>query len=153
MQKKHLKLLSLTLCAAMCGSLAACSSGGGDDSGSSEGSSGGNTLEVAYNLTTEDFSVFEQIIQDFTEETGVEVTIYNGGDDYESAMKTRMSSGDLPDVWVTHGWSLNRYSEYMMDLSDQDWVADIDEGLKEVITNDDGELFILPITQAIAAIM
>ena len=75
MQKKHLKLLSLTLCAAMCGSLAACSSGGGDDSGSSEGSSGGNTLEVAYNLTTEDFSVFEQIIQDFTEETGVEVTI------------------------------------------------------------------------------
>ena len=153
MQKKHLKLLSLTLCAAMCGSLAACSSGGGDDSGSSEGSSGGNTLEVAYNLTTEDFSVFEQIIQDFTEETGVEVTIYNGGDDYESAMKTRMSSGDLPDVWVTHGWSLNRYSEYMMDLSDQDWVADIDEGLKEVITNDDGELFILTITQAIAAIM
>ena len=110
-------------------------------------------IEVAYNLTTDDFAVFEQITKDFTEETGIKVTIYNGGDDYESAMKTRMSSGDLPDIWTTHGWSLIRYSEYMMDLSDQEWVANIDAGLKDVITNDDGELFILPITQAVCAVL
>lgn len=155
MQKKYLKAISVLMCTAMCAPLAACGSGGSsDDSGSDSGSSGsGDALEIAYNLTTDDFSVFEDIISDFTEETGIEVTIYNGGDDYESAMKTRMSSGDLPDMWVTHGWSLIRYSEYMMDLSDQDWVSNIDEGLREVITNDDGELFILPITQAVAAIM
>lgn len=94
----------------------------------------------------------KQITKDFTAETGINVTIYNGGDDYESAMKTRMSSGDLPDMWTTHGWSLIRYSEYMMNLNDQDWVANIDSGLKDVITNDDGELFILPITQAVVAI-
>ena len=64
-----------------------------------------------------------------------------------------MSSGDLPDMWVTHGWSVIRYSEYMMDLSDQPWVENIDAGLKDVISNDDGELFILPITQAVAGIM
>ena len=156
MQKKYLKAVSALMCTAMCASLAACGSGGseGGDSGSGSGSSGsGNGLEIAYNLTTEDFSVFEDIIKDFTKETGIDVTIYNGGDDYESAMKTRMSSGDLPDMWVTHGWSLIRYSEYMMDLSDQPWVRNIDPGLKEVITNDDGELFILPITQAVTAII
>ena len=156
MQKKYLKAVSALMCTAMCASLAACGSGGseGGDSGSGSGSSGsGNGLEIAYNLTTEDFSVFEDIIKDFTKETGIDVTIYNGGDDYESAMKTRMSSGDLPDMWVTHGWSLIRYSEYMMDLSDQPWVSNIDPGLKEVITNDDGELFILPITQAVTAII
>lgn len=155
MQKKYLKAVSALMCTAMCVSLAACGGGesaaeGGSDSGSS---GGGDGLEVAYNLTTEDFSVFEGIINDFSEETGIDVTIYNGGDDYESAMKTRMSSGDLPDMWVTHGWSLIRYSEYMMDLSDQPWVSNIDAGLKEVITNDDGELFILPITQAVTAII
>lgn len=117
------------------------------------GSGEGSGLELAYNLATEDFAVFEGLIKDFTAETGINVTIYNGGDDYESAMKTRMSSGDLPDMWVTHGWSIIRYSEYMMDLSDQPWVANIDAGLKDVITNDNGELFILPITQAVAAIM
>lgn len=145
MRKNNKKVISATLCTAMCASIL----GGGVTANAESGA----TIEVAYNLTTEDFSVFEQITKDFTAETGINVTIYNGGDDYESAMKTRMSSGDLPDMWTTHGWSLIRYSEYMMNLNDQDWVANIDSGLKDVITNDDGELFILPITQAVAAIM
>lgn len=125
----------------------------GEETESAASGGDGSGLELAYNLATEDFAVFEGLIKDFTAETGIDVTIYNGGDDYESAMKTRMSSGDLPDMWVTHGWSIIRYSEYMMDLSDQPWVANIDAGLKDVITNDNGELFILPITQAVAAIM
>jgi raffinose/stachyose/melibiose transport system substrate-binding protein len=141
---KMKKKLVTMLCAAMCATLGLSFTASASD---------GDSLELAYNLTTEDFAVFESIINDFTAETGINVTIYNGGDDYESAMKTRMSSGDLPDMWVTHGWSLIRYSEYMMDLSDQDWVADIDSGLKDVITNDDGELFILPITQAVVGIV
>lgn len=144
MRKKNMKMTSAVLCAAMCAAMAG---------GVSVNAESGETIEVAYNLTTEDFAVFEQITKDFTAETGIGVTIYNGGDDYESAMKTRMSSGDLPDMWTTHGWSLIRYSEYMMNLSDQEWVANIDAGLKDVITNDDGELFILPITQAVTAII
>ncbi|WP_130837509.1 ABC transporter substrate-binding protein [Lachnoclostridium sp. Marseille-P6806] len=111
------------------------------------------SIELAYNLTTDDYAVFQQIIADFTEETDIQVTVNNLGSDYESAMKTKMASNDLPDMWVTHGWSLIRYSEYMMDISDQPWVEKIDSGLKDVITNDDGELFILPITQAVASIM
>lgn len=156
MKKRNLKAISTLLCTALCISLTACGSSSESSEGDakkSEESGSGKGLEVAYNLTTEDFAVFEDIIKGFTEETGIDVTIYNGGDDYESAMKTRMSSGDLPDMWVTHGWSLIRYSEYMMDLSDQSWVEKIDAGLKDVISNDDGELFILPITQAVAAIM
>ena len=144
MRKNSKKVISAVLCTSMCASMF---------SGVVANAESGATIEVAYNLTTEDFSVFEQITKDFTAETGINVTIYNGGDDYESAMKTRMSSGDLPDMWTTHGWSLIRYSEYMMNLNDQDWVANIDSGLKDVITNDDGELFILPITQAVVAIM
>ena len=111
-----------------------------------------SALELAYNLSTEDLANFKDMIAEFSEESGIEVSIYEGGSDYEALMKTRMSSGDLPDMWVTHGWSLIRYSEYMMDLSDQDWVANIDSGLKSVITNADGELFILPITQAVCAL-
>lgn len=144
MKRMKKTVTGLALCGAMCVSLL----GGGVVRAESDA-----TIEVAYNLTTDGFAVFEQIVKDFTAETGINIKIYNGGDDYESAMKTRMSSGDLPDMWTTHGWSLLRYSEYMMNLNDQDWVANIDSGLKEVITNDDGELFILPITQAVVAIM
>lgn len=100
MQKKYLKIMSAALCAAMCTSLVACGSSGDSSSSDSKNTESSDSssdsgkkkgLEVAYNLTTEDFSVFEGIINDFTKETGIDVTIYNGGDDYESAMKTRMS--------------------------------------------------------------
>ena len=152
MKKCNLKAISTILCATLCVSMTACGKGD-ENSKESEKAESGKGLEIAYNLTPEDFAVFENIFKDFTEETGIDVTIYNGGDDYESAMKTRMSSGDLPDMWVTHGWSLIRYSEYMMDLSSEAWTDKIDAGLKDVITNENGELFILPITQAVAAIM
>ena len=145
MYKNRKKVVSVLLGASMAASVF----GGVSVNAESEA-----TIEIAYNLTSEDYlPVFEQIMKDFTAETGINVSIYSGGDNYEAAMKTRMASGDLPDMWTTHGWSLIRYSEYMMDLSDQDWVANIDSGLKDVITNDDGELFILPITQAVVSIM
>ena len=147
MKKNLKKVLGITLAAAMAMPMAAFAGEGGEVE-VPEGS-----IELAYNLSTDDYSIFEQIIKDFTDQTGIQVTINNLGGDYESAMKTKMASNDLPDMWVTHGWSLIRYSEYMMDLSDQDWVSKIDPGLKSVITNDDGQLFILPITQAVAAIM
>ena len=82
MQKKYLKAVSALMCTAMCASLAACGGSGDSDSDSSGSSGSSDALEVAYNLTTDEFSVFEGIIDDFTKETGIDVTIYNGGDDY-----------------------------------------------------------------------
>ena len=87
MQKKYLKIMSAALCAAMCTSLVACGSSGDSSSSDSKNTESSDSssdsgkkkgLEVAYNLTTEDFSVFEGIINDFTKETGIDVTIYNG---------------------------------------------------------------------------
>ena len=36
-------------------------------------------------------------------------------------MKTKMAANDLPDLWTTHGWSVNRYSEYLRPLNDREW--------------------------------
>ena len=35
------------------------------------------------------------------------------GAEFETLMRTRMASLDLPDMWTTHGWSVERYSEYL----------------------------------------
>lgn len=172
------KLLTMVLAGSMLVSMTACGSSSGGEAAapaaeSAEASQGNDeaaeapaeeeaaapaevpegSIELEYNLSTDDYAIFQQIIEDFTNETGINVTIVNLGGDYESGMKTKMASNDLPDIWVTHGWSLIRYSEYMMNLADQPWTSKIDAGLKDVITNDNGELFILPITQAVAGIM
>lgn len=171
MKKRYKKIIRNFICVAMCAALVGCGNSGSDseveksnsevqendsevqesDSEVQENNSKSDKeIELVYNVSSDDF---EAIINEWSEKTGVAVTLTNPGEDLESQMKTRMASDDLPDIWLTHGWSVNRYGEYLMDLSDQDWVADIDAGLKEVITTDDGALYILPLTQSVACIM
>ena len=69
----------------------------------------GKTIEIATYLSGDTLSAYKQVIADFESETGVKVTLDEYGDDYESTMKTRMASNDLPDIFDTHGWSLIRY--------------------------------------------
>ena len=65
MKKRNLKAISTILCATLCVSMTACGKGD-ENSKESEKAESGKGLEIAYNLTTEDFAVFENIIKDFT---------------------------------------------------------------------------------------
>ena len=60
------------------------------------------------------------------------------GSDYKATMKTKMASNDLPDIWITHGWSVMRYSEYLMPLQDEEWYDKIDESILGAITDEEG---------------
>ena len=113
----------------------------------------GNTIELEYGITGAQLEAFQEIVQGFTDETGIGVTITQPGNVYEDAMKTRMASGDLPDMWVTHGWSVMRYSEYLMPLEDQSWASKIDDSLLPSITDEDGHIYILPMTEAVCGII
>lgn len=161
--------MALALSALMMVSMAACGTDGGDgastgssastgnsstsaESSSESGGSGdlsGVTLEIAHNLTGGNSEVFSGLIDKFVEETGCKVDISEYGNDYESTMKTRMASNELPDVFVTHGWSILRYKEYLMDLSDQPWATDYDEGALGVIEDEGGEIYVM-MTSAIS---
>ena len=110
---------------------------------------GGITLEVAVTYTGEQAAVFEQVAADFEAEYNCKVNLDEYGDDYENTMKTRMAANDLPDVWQTHGWSLLRYQEYLMDLSDQDWISDYDASALGVIQDTDGSTYVLMISELI----
>lgn len=69
----------------------------------------GEKLEVATYLSGDILAAYKEVLNGFEEETGVKITLDEYGDDYESTMKTRMASNDLPDIFETHGWSLIRY--------------------------------------------
>jgi len=63
-----------------------------------------------------------------------------------------MAANDLPDLWSTHGWSLERYSEYLTDLKDEKWIKDLHPSIKPVITNKAGNVYILPIDVDVAGV-
>lgn len=108
--------------------------------------SAGVTIEYAVNYQQDNqVSVMEEIIEAFEAETGIHVELTLSGTDHEAVMKTRMASGDLPDLWNTHGWSVMRYSEFLTPLNDQPWFDDVDDSVKGAVADEEGNVYVLPI--------
>ena len=106
----------------------------------------GKEIEIATYLTGDTLEAYKGVIADFEDSTGVKVTLDEYGDDYESTMKTRMASNDLPDIFETHGWSLIRYKEYLTDLSGEEWAKDLNDAALGVIRDTDGKIYTLMTT-------
>lgn len=104
---------------------------------------------MAVTYTGDQATVFNKLVEDFQTEYGCTVNVAEYGTDYENTMKTRMASNELPDIWQTHGWSILRYKEYLMNLKDQPWVADYDESALGVIQDSDGSIYTLMISELI----
>lgn len=110
---------------------------------------GEKKLEVEVGYTAEALDSFRLLMDGFTEETGISVDLVTPGTDYETVMKTRMASADMPDVFITHGWSINRYKEYLLELNDQAWVEEVAESIRSVISDKDGKIYVLCVTQGV----
>ncbi len=116
------------------------------------GSLSGKSIEVEVNYTDTNLEGFQKLVDGFKEETGCEVEVITPGKDYEAVMKTRMASGDLPDIFNTHGWSLIRYSEYLMPLNDSEWYDREDPSVFGVMADEDGKIYALCTSQSISGI-
>ena len=110
-------------------------------------------LTFMTNVVGEKANVLEAAIREFEAETGYTVEFSAPGDSYEELMKTKMASNELPDIFTTHGWSVARYSEYLMPINDMDFASRISEQIKPVITNSEGNMFVLPIDIDIAGMV
>ena len=169
---KFKKLLVLGLAASMLVSLAACgdktTENQGDNSSQNGESQGGNdsqnevnqqndksdiTITFATNVVGAKAEALEEACKAFEEKTGYTVDFQAPGSSYEELMKTKMSANELPDVFTTHGWSVARYSDYLMPVNDLEWAADISDQIKPVITDKDGNIFVLPIDMDVAGMV
>lgn len=126
--------------------LAGCSGGGGPQ--------GGSTIEFQTNLAASDpnLKLLEKIAAT-CEPDGVTVDLVPQTNTYEADMRARLASGDVPDIFGTHGWSLLRYSEFLEPLNDRSWAKDVNEALKPAMFDSDGRFFALPINTDVAGIV
>ncbi|NCB02637.1 MAG: carbohydrate ABC transporter substrate-binding protein [Spirochaetia bacterium] len=61
----------------------------------------------------------------------VKVETLGGGGDYGGAMKAKVQSGQMPDIFMIEGQGgYDIWKEYVADLSDQPWVSDTDLAFK-----------------------
>lgn len=149
---KFKRVMAAILAAGMVFSLAACGSGGGEN-GDDSGKGKDVTITFSTNVVGTKAEALEEACRDFEEETGYTVDFQAPGESYEELMKTKMSANELPDVFTTHGWSVARYSDYLMPVNDLDWASDINDQIKPVITDSEGNMYVLPIDMDIAGII
>ena len=146
-------ILSLAFLAG-CGGSNSANNGGSDDTNSTS-TNGENVTLTLYSTMLDDREreAYEEIISDFEAETGIKVDVNFPGDNYEDQLRVKMAAKDLPDLFDTHGWAIQRYGEYTADLSDMDWVEHLDEALYPVLKDDSGKVHALPLNQAKDGIM
>ena len=130
---KAKRWMAAGLAAMLAMSMAACGNGGNASSSSetktksetgseskSESKSAGKdvTITFATNVVGTKAEALQRACKDFEAETGYTVDFQAPGSSYEELMKTKMSANELPDVFTTHGWSVARYSDYLMPVND-----------------------------------
>ncbi|MBI9106689.1 MAG: carbohydrate ABC transporter substrate-binding protein [Spirochaetales bacterium] len=111
------------------------------------------TMMINFGADTATAVAFEEVVNAFNNEyDGIEVTLIAGDANYEALMKSKMATNELPDVWSTHGWSVMRYSEYLLPLNDQGWGDRLNPAIKPVITDSNGNFYVLPLDVDLAGV-
>ncbi|AWI36912.1 sugar ABC transporter ATP-binding protein [Bacillus safensis FO-36b] len=92
---------------------------------------------------------FEEVIREFEKKhEQIRIDANFPGNSYEDMIRVKMGANDMPDLFDTHGWAKLRYSEYVADLKEMDWVKQLDPSLDQILKDQDGKVYAYPLNQA-----
>ena len=118
------KLAAVTMVAAMVVSLCAC---GSDAAGSSASGSKDGVSITIFNSKVEIQDQFEELAQEYSEKTGVNVEVYYNSDTVASHIATKYASNDPYTMAMVDAKDIYTLAdEYAIDLSGEDWVDKTD---------------------------
>lgn len=112
------------------------------------------TLTFNVNLPATDvtYKNLETVVANFEKANPGIIVELSSPADYETTMKTKMAANQLPDLWATHGWSVARYSEYLLPIQDQPFIKKLNPLIKPVVTDKNGKVYALPMDVDVAGI-
>jgi len=128
--------------------LAACSAG---SLGSSDDAGGGKvTITYLIGNQDQDVKTANQLVKDFTAKNP-DITIKTetrpAGTEGDNIVKTRLATGDMPEVFNYNTGSLFQAiapQKNLVSLSDQSYIGDLDENFKKTVTAD-GQVYGVPV--------
>ncbi|MGE6632250.1 ABC transporter substrate-binding protein [Bacillus sp. NPDC077027] len=124
--------------------LAGCGNGGSSDA------NGKVTLTLFSTMSNSgEKKAFEEVIHDFEKEhQQIKIDANFPGNSYEDMLRVKMGANDMPDLFDTHGWAKLRYSEYVADLQEMDWINKMDPALDNILKDESGKVYAYPLNQA-----
>lgn len=89
------------------------------------------------------------------EEKNPDITIkmVPGTNNNENDIKVRLAGHNPPDIWNTHGWSRDRYSNFLEPLQNRSWAKRLKPIGNDVFKTKDGKFYALPADIQVSGIM
>lgn len=145
------KFLALALCAALLtGTMAGCSGGGAGSSAapssstapvSSTAASSESAQPVTLKLMlnspelTDQYKAMAAEYNKENPDVTIDMTIIQN--DYQTVLKSKLNSGDIPDLFMSSAYNDNRvYSDYEYDLTNESFIQNIDPAFLKGVTLD-----------------
>ncbi|MCQ6265909.1 extracellular solute-binding protein [Fictibacillus sp. WQ 8-8] len=117
---------------------------------SSSGSGGTVQLTLFSTVTNEsDKAALADAIKEFEKKNPkIDIKENFPADKYEGMLRVKMAANDMPDLFDTHGWSKDRYGEYVENLQKMNWVKDLDPAMNDILKDKAGKVYAYPLNQA-----
>ncbi|SDM72857.1 raffinose/stachyose/melibiose transport system substrate-binding protein [Fictibacillus solisalsi] len=112
---------------------------------------GGNVQLTLFSTVTNesDKAALNDAIKEFEKKNpNIDIKENFPADKYEGMLRVKMAANDMPDLFDTHGWSKDRYGEYVEDLQDMKWVKDLDPAMDNILKDQSGKVYAYPLNQA-----
>lgn len=139
--KRWKRIGSVGLAAAMSVALMAGCSGSTEKNTNDNSEDGGVTISLL-NTKSELVDQFDQLADKYEEQTGVHIDVQFTSDVVSTHLSEKYASGSPYTIMMVDRTDVYAFQQYLLDLSDQEWVAD---GGSEYGVNIDGKTYSFPL--------
>lgn len=87
------------------------------------------------------------------ENPGVKINLIPSSQDFTQDIKVRLAAKNAPDLWNTHGWSRDRYANFLEPLQDRSWAKDMKSMGDTAFKTDDGKFYALPLDIQVTGVL
>ncbi|MCT6836792.1 MAG: ABC transporter substrate-binding protein [Bifidobacteriales bacterium] len=124
--------------------------------GSSSGSSGTKTIEfmTMQSTGTPQLKVITKLARAFeAKNPGIKIKVDPGTNNNENDIKVRLAGHNPPDIWATHGWSRDRYGNFLEPMQNRPWAKRLKPLGNAVYKTSDGKFYALPADIQVSGIL
>lgn len=83
----------------------------------------------------------------------VKINLIPSSQDFTQDIKVRLAARNAPDLWNTHGWSRDRYADFLEPLQNRSWAGKMKDLTKEAFMEDDGTFYALPLDIQVTGVL
>ena len=115
--------------------------------GSSSSSGGTKTLEfmTMQSTGTPQLKVIQKLTKKFEKANpGITIKANPGTNNNQNDIRVRLAGHNPPDIWATHGWSRDRYGNFLEPMQNRPWAKRLKPLGNEVYKTSDGKFYALP---------